>query len=67
MLLHKNGVKSSHLNLFGGSKQRGYCYFPFSKFYATVEDITHLTNRRRFSNDLALWYGLEIYPDHLEF
>jgi len=31
-------------------------------FYATEEDITHLTNRCWFSDALALWYGLEIYP-----
>ena len=36
-------------------------------FYATVEDIMHFTNRHRFSNDLALWYCLEIYRHHLEF
>jgi hypothetical protein len=34
-------------------------------FYATGEDITHQTSRRWFSNALALWYGLEIYPNHL--
>ncbi len=35
--------------------------------YATVEDTTHFTNRRWFSNELALWCNLEIYPHHLEF
>ncbi len=36
-------------------------------FLCNCGDITHFTNWCWFSSDLALWYGLEIYPHHLSY